>query len=131
MSEEKEWPRLVAGQAVKWNDPDHDISTGLYTVVEVMIDLDDEDSELMGDTMVRLTNEAGGEAEVFLHELEPQGKKFTVIGMWCDNWQGHCDVVVADNAAQAALIYHEYSNGDLQAMAVIEGEHLPEWQINQ
>ena len=56
---------IQVGDEVFWTDPDEGHSSGYYRVVEVM----SEDGKIDDDTIIRLVNHAGSEAEVFNHEL--------------------------------------------------------------
>lgn len=57
----------AAGDTVWWNDPDGDVSSGLYRVVEVLTETGQIDSE---DTIIVLKNTFGSIAEVLPQELE-------------------------------------------------------------
>ena len=62
---------LSPGDQVWWNDPDCGISSGYYTVSEIMTE-----GEITGDTIARLKNEAGSEVEVYISEMsatKPEG----------------------------------------------------------
>lgn len=56
---------LKPGDKVFWNDPD-DISSGIYTIVEIMID---EEYDTDDETIIYIKNEHGTEAEVPACEL--------------------------------------------------------------
>jgi|GEM_PF-3692650 len=57
---------LKVGQEVLWTDPDQGVSSGIWHVVRI----DSETGALeTPDTLIALCNEAGGEAEVYGHEL--------------------------------------------------------------
>lgn len=57
---------ICVGGQVYWIDPDHDVSSGYYTVHEILSDsgaIEDDD------TMLMLKNNDGSNTEVFAHEL--------------------------------------------------------------
>ena len=49
---------IRVGDEVYWNDPDNDIGSGYFTVIEIL-----------GNGILRLKNSHGSELEVFEHEL--------------------------------------------------------------
>lgn len=57
---------LSIGDTVFWNDPDNGVSSGYYSVADVLAD---DDGEVYEDTIVCLKNESGSEAEVYFSEL--------------------------------------------------------------
>jgi hypothetical protein len=57
--------QLKPGDEVYWNDPDEGISSGYYTVKEVL----SESGDIEDDTIVIIKNDAGTWAEVFVHEI--------------------------------------------------------------
>jgi hypothetical protein len=57
--------QLKPGDEVYWNDPDRGVSSGHYTVKEVL----SESGEIEDDTIVIIKNDAGTWAEVFAHEI--------------------------------------------------------------
>lgn len=77
------WLRALApGDEVWWNDPDDGVSSGCYTVAAILV----EDGEMYGDTVLRLTNDAGSEVEVYASELSPEalGADITTVRLTLD-----------------------------------------------
>ena len=57
---------LCVGAEVYWNDPDDDVCSGIYRIVEIH----DPREEWNDDTVVVLTNDAGSEVEAYMYELD-------------------------------------------------------------
>lgn len=57
---------LKKGQKVYWTDPDQDLCSGEYEIVEYLSDRVDS---TIGDKVYYIKNEHGSEAEVFGNEL--------------------------------------------------------------
>lgn len=90
------YQELKVGQKVFWNDPDRDLSSGLYKVT-------DFSSDEGSDTIVTIANEQGSTAEVYLDELTPKksfasliekesegGNRFVLIFSEPSNFQPVC-----------------------------------------
>jgi hypothetical protein len=58
---------VEVGARVVWNDPDRGLSTGVYSVVGAP---PPNDEEGMDDVIVALVNDAGGNADALLSEIE-------------------------------------------------------------
>lgn len=56
---------LVIGDSIWWNDPEHGISSGIYTITDILA----EDGEIHEDTIVCLRGIEGSAVEAFVHEL--------------------------------------------------------------
>lgn len=67
MTETQTW--LKVGNKVWWSDPDHDLSSGEYEILEIQTNPDDNNA-LYDDTIILIGNDVS-EVEVWAAELKP------------------------------------------------------------
>lgn len=113
---------------VWWNDPDCGISSGYYTVSEIMTE-----GEITGDTIARLKNEAGSEVEVFVSEMsatKPEGLFPVVDGsnlLICGHASSEED---AEEVAESCLNGEGFRAERKTGVKLENGEILPEaWLV--
>ena len=59
---------LHIGDEVYWNDPDENLGSGVYTVLDIIVDNEDGES-LKDNSIILIGNSLGSKAEVYFHEL--------------------------------------------------------------